>query len=263
MDIISREGADVRFFRLMLVVALSSVAMGQPLRTPRFEVASVKPSARLAGPDYNNQLTISQSGIAARNATLRRLIAEAYGLQIRQVSGPGWLDQNEYDIEARTGEPVGRKEFDLMLRALIADRFQLKHHGEEREMRVYELVVDNGGPKIQPAKDGEAPRSGSGFRFRGDLRRFADLLAVQLSIPIADDPTQPGRAGGPMVPVLDKTGLSGVYDISADLKVELGVDSFTLWQRALREQLGLRMESRRDRVEILVVDDAARVPTTN
>ncbi|HWD98344.1 MAG TPA: TIGR03435 family protein [Bryobacteraceae bacterium] len=251
------------FYRLMFVIALSSAAMGQPSRTRVFEVASVKPSARLAGPDYNNQLTISQSGITARNATLRRLVAEAYGLQVRQISGPGWLDQNEYDLEARTGEPVERKELDLMLRALLADRFQLRQHHEQREMRVYELVVDKGGPKIQPAKNGETPRSGSGFHFRGSLRQFADLLAVQLSIPISDDPAQPARAGGPMVPLLDKTGLTGIYDISADLKPETGLDSFSLWQRILREQLGLRMESRRERVETLVVDEAAKMPAAN
>jgi hypothetical protein len=121
---------------------LISMASGQPARTREFEVASVKASAQLAGPDYNNRFTISRSGITIRNATLRRLIAEAYGLQVRQVSGPGWLDHNEYDIEARTGKPVERQELNLMLRALLATRFQLKQHGEEREMRVYDLVVD-------------------------------------------------------------------------------------------------------------------------
>jgi uncharacterized protein (TIGR03435 family) len=246
-----------------LAILLSSAAAGQPSPARGFEIASVKPAARLAGPDYNNRFTISRSGITARNATLRRLIAEAYELQARQISGPAWLDQNEYDIEARTAEPVERKELDLMLRALLADRFQLRQHREEKEMRVYELLVDQAGPKIEPAKDGVAPPGGNGFHFRGDLRQFADLLAVQFSIPISDDPTKPARAGGPMIPVLDKTGLAGIYDIQADLKPEPGLDSFTLWQRALREQLGLRMESRRERVEILVVDDAARTPTAN
>lgn len=239
------------------------MASGQPARTREFEVASVKASAQLAGPDYNNRFTISRSGITIRNATLRRLIAEAYGLQVRQVSGPGWLDHNEYDIEARTGKPVEGQELNLMLRALLATRFQLKQHGEEREMRVYDLVVDKAGPKIQPAKNGETSRSGSNFHFRGNLRQFADLLAVQFSIPISDDPTQPARAGGPMVPVLDKTGLTGTYDFSADLKPEPGLDSLGLWQRALREQLGLRIESRRERVNILVVDNAAGTPTAN
>ena len=65
------------------------------------------------------------------------------------------------------------------------------------------------------------------------------------------------------MPVLDKTGLPGIYDFIADIRPELGTDSFTLWQRGLREQLGLRLKSRRDSVEVIVVDDAAKVPTEN
>ena len=95
------------------------------------------------------------------------------------------------------------------------------------------------------------------------MRRFADFLAVQFSIPAAVDPAEPARAGGPMFPVLDKTGLAGDYDFTADIRPELGLDSFTLWRRALREQLGLNVESRRERIEILVVDEAAKIPATN
>jgi uncharacterized protein (TIGR03435 family) len=62
---------------------------------------------------------------------------------------------------------------------------------------------------------------------------------------------------------LDRTELPGVYDLTVDVKPELGTDSFTLWQRALREQLGFRIESRRGPVEVVVVDDAAKVPSAN
>lgn len=95
------------------------------------------------------------------------------------------------------------------------------------------------------------------------MRQFADFLAVQFSIPMLDDPSQPGRAGGPAIPVLDRTGISDVFDFAVDVRPELGTDSFTLWQRVLREQLGLRIEARRGPVEVLVVDDAARVPSAN
>lgn len=89
------------------------------------------------------------------------------------------------------------------------------------------------------------------------MRQFADFLAVQFSIPILDDPTQPSRAGARR-PVLDRTELPGVYDLTVGVKPELGMDSFTLWQRAPRKQMGLRIESRRGPVEIVVVDDAVR-----
>src|SRR5215472_5542286 len=67
-----------------------------------FEVASVKASQRTVGPDYNNHIVFQPTGITARNATIRFLVAEAYHLQRRQILGPTWLDQNEYDIEAKT-----------------------------------------------------------------------------------------------------------------------------------------------------------------
>ena len=246
-----------------LALLLVTAAAGQDPGAPSFEIASVKPGQRQVGADYNNQLTVSRTGIAARNATLRHLVAEAYRVQVRQVVGPGWLDQNEYDIQARTGGPVDRDRLDLMLRTLLAERFQLKQHGETREMRAYELVVDKAGPKIHPVGSGETANAAPGFHFHGDMRRFADFLAVQFSIPMLDDPNQPGRAGGQMIPVLDKTGLPGTYDFTAEARPESGTDSFSLWQRTLREQLGLRIESRRGPVEIIVVDDASRVPTEN
>jgi uncharacterized protein (TIGR03435 family) len=151
-----------------------------------------------------------------------------------------------------------------MLRSLLAERFNLREHSETREMRVYELVTDKTGPKIHPAQDGETVNTtGAGFHFHGDLRQFADLLAVQFSIPAPMSPNEPARAGGPLIPVVDKTGLPGTYDFSVDIRPELGTDLFTLWQRALRDQLGLGVESRKSSVTIVVVDDAARMPTEN
>ena len=246
-----------------LLFLLSSAASGQTPGTPAFEVASVKPSQHQVGPDYNNQFTILPSGITARNATLRRLVSEAYGMQMRQVVGPGWLDQNEYEIEARIGNQANREQLDLMLRTLLAERFNLKQHRETREMQVYELLADKGGTTLHLVKSGETARAGAGFHFHGDMRQFADFLAVQFSIPILDDPTQPGRGGGPAIPVLDRTGLPGVYEFAVGVKPELGTDSFTLWQRALREQTELRIESRRGTVEVVVVDGVARVPSAN
>jgi uncharacterized protein (TIGR03435 family) len=88
---------------LGLSFVLSSPVGGQAPGALTFDVASVKPSQRHVGPDYNNQLALSPSGVTARNATLRLLVSQAYRLQVRQVLGPSWLDENEYDIEARAG----------------------------------------------------------------------------------------------------------------------------------------------------------------
>jgi uncharacterized protein (TIGR03435 family) len=255
----------MRSLPLLISLAISSsLALGQaPTAASPFDVASVRPSRHAVGPDYNNQLTYSPTGITARNVTLKRLLAEAYHLQMNQVLGPNWLDQNEYDVEAKAEAAGTKEQMAPMLRNLVAERFNLKQHTEMREMRVYELVVDNSGPKIRPLNDGETVKAGAGFHFHGDMRQLADLLAVQLSIPAADNPAEPVRASATLIPVVDKTGLPGIFDFSVDIHPELGTDMFTAWRRALQEQLGLRIESRRENVAILVVDEAARIPTEN
>jgi uncharacterized protein (TIGR03435 family) len=223
----------------------------------------VKPSQHFVGPDYNNQLTYSPTGITARNVTLQRLVAEAYHLQLNQILGPSWLDKNEYDVGAKAAGVGTRVQMALMLRSLVAERFKLIQHSEMREMRVYEMVIGKSGSKIRPMSDGETATARAGFHFHGDLRQFADLLAVQLSIPASDNPGEPVRASASPISVLDKTGLPGIFDFSVDIHPELGTDMFTLWQRALEDQLGLRIESRKENVTVLVVDQAARIPTEN
>jgi uncharacterized protein (TIGR03435 family) len=248
------------FFIFLNAVAF---ARSQPPASS-FETASVRPSQHEVGPDYNNQITYSPAGFNGKNVTLKRLIAEAWHCQMNQVVGPAWLDHNEYDIAARAFEGATSEQIRLMLRALLVDRFHLKQHSESKLMRVYELEIGKNGPRIKPVQDGsDAPSSGPGLRFRGDMRQFADFLAVQFTIPAPENPGVPVKAGGPAIPVLDKTGLQGIYDFSVDLPPELGTDILTAWKRALGDQLGLKLESRMDIVAVVVVDDASRIPTEN
>jgi uncharacterized protein (TIGR03435 family) len=260
---------SMRLNRVLIAISLAAaaaLAQGQAGQ-PAFDAISVRPSGSTVGPDYNNQISWTPTGLTARNATLRRLVADAWNLQLDQVIGPPWLDRNEYDILARSGEGATREQRALMLQGLLAERFNLRQHAETRSMRVYALTAGKSGPKIkpagsQPAADAEQ-HAGPGFHFHGDMRQFADLLAVQFSIPAVQDPSTPVRAGGPAIPVLDETGLEGIYDFSVDIHPEPGTDSFTAWQRALDEQLGLRIESRKGDVPVRVVDDALKVPNPN
>ncbi len=130
-------------------------------------------------------------------------------------------------------------------------------------MRVLELVIDKTGPKIQLARADDKPVSGRGSHFHGDMHQLADLIAVQLTVPAPTDPISPAIAGGSQVPVLDKTGLTGIYDFDLNFKPELGTDGFTMWQRVLQNQLGLKLNLRRGEVPVIVVEDALRIPTGN
>lgn len=238
---------------------LAAVAFAQT-----FDVASVKPSPRAVGKDNRGALVFEPTRVATRNISLKALIVEAYRVQPFQVTGgAGWLDLDEFDIDARAANASTRAQFDAMLQALLAERFHLVLHRETKELRVYMLLVDKGGPKLHPTT-GEPRPSTSPQNFHGDMRQFANLISIQLSIPTIDDPTRPAIASGPPVPVVDKTGIEGNYDISVDLPPrDLGGDSFTRWQRALQDQLGLKLENQKAPVEVLVVERADRVPSGN
>ncbi len=249
----------MRALPLLLCLTLpAAITLGQA-----FEVASVRPSQHPAGPDYNNQIVYTPAGFTARNTTLKRLIAEAWRLQLSQVIGPSWLSKNEYDIEARIPQGAASDQRALMLKSLLADRFGLKMHSESRPMRAYALVVAQGGPKIHPVSPGTAAAVRPGSHFRGDMRQFADLLAVQFSIPASSDPRVPSIGLGPQIPVLNETGLEGTYEFSIDIKPELNTDGFTAWSRVLEDQLGLKVENRKGSVKVLVVDNASMMPTEN
>jgi uncharacterized protein (TIGR03435 family) len=247
---------------LLALIFLAHAAFGQAEGAAAFAVASVKASPRIAGRDARGRIVATGSGMSARNVSLKDLVVEAYHREPYQVSGPGWFDSNEYDIDAKADGPAGREELRAMLRRLLADRFQMKVHTEAKDARVYALVVDKNGPKIRAMKEGEAPAaSGGGRRFHGEMREFANLLSIQLSIPPISDPTRPSIATGPPVPVIDRTGLAGVFDFGVEFQPES--DMFVTWQRILQDQLGLKLENRREKVEYLVVDEAVRVPTAN
>jgi uncharacterized protein (TIGR03435 family) len=236
------------FITGLLFACLSCVAFGQA-----FDVASVKVSQRQVGKDDQGEVATGPAGLSGRNVTLKSLIVEAYGLQPHQVfGGPAWLDSSEYDVEAKAGAPASKEQLDLMLRGMLAERFRLAFHREMKELQVYELVTDKNGPRLRAAAEGMS------------MRQLANLISIRLTIPaVSNNPSKPSIASGPLVPVLDKTGLEGTYDITVDLRLEPGADSFTLWQRFLQDRLGLKLESRKEKMEVLVVDSAAKTPTSN
>ncbi|HEY4837073.1 MAG TPA: TIGR03435 family protein [Candidatus Acidoferrales bacterium] len=245
--------------------------------SPKFEyeVASIKPNKSNGQGSYG--ITTAPDGLTVTNTPLIMLIQSAYGIfnRDRIVAAPGWVDTERYDVAAKIEASViddlqklnpsqissARNQ---MLQALLADRFMLALHRETRELPVYSLVVAKNGPKIHQSKtdDVVAGSNGRGGRAPGmtakngsikghsvTLGSFADFLAAQLSRP-----------------VLDRTGLTSLYDLdlqwtpddnelqSPPGSAPNGPAIFT----AIQEQLGLKLESGKGPVEVIVIDHIER-----
>lgn len=245
-----------------LALFVSSIVIGQT-----FEVASVKPST----PQERDISLLTYPGgrITVRNFTLKQLIEQAYGVQRFQVSGPAWIDVDRYSIEARppAGSESSRfspadpktpppKEELLMLRALLADRFQLKLHRATKEGAVYSLVAGNKGPNLQPAKNTkDRPWVGNGFESDPDGQRRIYYIAGQnASMPLLAE-----RLGSFLRrPVNDDTRLTGSFDFKFTYEED---ETFGSIVTAI-QSLGLKLESRKGAVETLIVDHAEK-PSAN
>lgn len=224
-----------------------AIVFGQALSTPPgFEVASIRPSTPGSS---GGGVTPGQDGLTARNVTLLFCIRIAYEVQEDQVSGPGWMNSEQYDISAKAGAPVGQDQLRLMFQTLLADRFKLALHREARLRSVYTLVVGKDGAKLH-----EASGDGGG----GTTAEVGHLAFNGASMPaLVRRLSQQLHA-----PVSDMTGLKGLYDFTLDWQQDESVPGASIFT-AVQEQLGLRLEAKKAPVEILIIDHADKVPTAN
>lgn len=235
---------------------------------PTFDVAAIRPMSY--GDDARSHISNSPrtSEFKAVNVTLRALLEVAYSIpETQMLRGPAWAATDKFDLEARSdaefdgqlaalsverGKEVKRQ----MLQALLADRFKLRAHAEKREMPIFALVIAKGGPKLIATSVSAAALSGG--RGRISIKGGDDaltILAFELSWRL-------GR------PVIDQTGLKGRYELtlnwteddepSTASNASGGPSLFT----AIQEQLGLKLESTKGPVPILVIDHAER-PSAN
>jgi uncharacterized protein (TIGR03435 family) len=238
----------------LLVAIVAALPTAHAQSASRFEVASVRTNRRLAcsGPW---DLSATHGKVNAANAPLLRIISRAFNLTDDRVSGPAWLDSQCYDIiaKARSGTP----DSDLMpmLRTLLAERFHLVARLQPEERTVSVLVVDKGGSKLRPyGDDTGAPPSNTGGRILFMARHLPDLCE------------RLGKVTGR--PVIDKTGLTGDYMIVLSY-LPLGSynpdpsDPATDIVSAVRDQLGLHLESQRAVVDVLKIESVEKVPTRN
>jgi uncharacterized protein (TIGR03435 family) len=234
-------------------------------QAPAFDVASVKVSGAARANDktaLKERIAVEPNALTMTSVRLITCIAWAYGVDEYQVSGPGWLESERYDIVARADGPVPGEELRQILRTLLKERFRLEMHSEQKDLPVYALLPGKGGAKLQAAQgDGKPTLSidgGSMVFHNYSLADWAKWASV-------------GRAFGLDRPVVDNTALAGRYNFSMkladsgkELKTSLreGQQDPAIYRDALRA-LGLRLELRKGPRQVIVVDHAGKVPTGN
>jgi uncharacterized protein (TIGR03435 family) len=230
-------------------------------KSPKFDVASIKPAV---GGGVRPEVKTSPGSLTMRNQTLLFMVQWAYDTPPFQIQAPDWLNDDRFDVLAKAENGGDDAKLRLMLRALLAERFGLKAHPEQKEMQIYGLSLAKGGPKFQESTDDGPPEFVNGGG-RGTLlahRVTMKDLAAQISDPLRR-------------PVIDETGLKGHYEIRIDVTAymqsagggdghgEGQIDVMSVLFTALQQQLGVKLDSKKEDVDILVIDHAEKAPTEN
>jgi bla regulator protein blaR1 len=237
------------------MVAACGTAYAQ---TAVFEAASIK----LGDPASPETSTHFSAGmVRIKGMTLKGLINYAYDLEDYQITGgPKWVDRDRYDITAKleleAGKAPAGREADMRMkaatRAMLAESFQLAFHEETKPASGYVLVVAKGGLKLKPMEKSVGMSTSSG-RGRMTVKGAGmESIATSLSAELR-------------MPVVNETAVPGVYEFKLEYAPEGSAEAsspdkpmrpslFT----ALQETLGLKLESRKVSVKLLVIDKAEK-----
>ncbi|HVW09388.1 MAG TPA: TIGR03435 family protein [Bryobacteraceae bacterium] len=257
-----RKGQLISAYLIAIVALAAATAFAQ---SPEFDVASIRPMTDENGVRTHIYNSPHNSEFRAVNVTLTALLEVAYDIpDLRMLNGPEWARTEKFDLQAKSDARLdralaalsveqGKEEKRRMLRALLAGRFNVRTHTEEREMPVLALRIAKGGAKLRPTDTAEVGLSGG--RGRISIAGGNDALAVlayELSWRLDR-------------PVIDQTGLKGRYAFTLNWSEDetsslssAGPSLFT----ALEEQLGLKLEAARGPVTFLVIDHAEK-PSAN
>ncbi len=241
-----------------LMTAFAYGALGQ-----EFEVVSVKPNTSGSG---GSHLSSDRAMLTGTNLSLKNLILMAYQIKDYQLEGPEWLASERFDIAARFPQalPADPVKYDAalgaMMQKMLAGRFRLAIHRDQKIFAVYGLVVGRKGIKFKAVADTGSSSKSNNTHYTGrgvSMSQFAEFLGRRMDLP-----------------VLDMTGLQGVYELTLNWVPEAresgdgkgaaaDTPSGPSLLDALTEQLGLKLENRKAPLEIVVVDHADRVPVEN
>ncbi len=215
-----------------------------------FDAASVKPRPQ-GGPGTMMRETTGR--IDYVGIPLMAVIARAYDVNGVQVAAPAWVSSDGFEIRATFPANTPPEQFRTMLQTLLADRFHMTVHHEQRELSAYVLAVTKGGLKMKAHPDARlsfnTPADAAGRHIVGTVTMSA--LAQILSYVV----------GGPVV---DQTAIDGIYDISLDFSRDpnAAVDAPSIYS-ALQDRLGLKLESKKAPFDVIVVDRIDKAPTGN
>jgi len=257
-----------------MITFISLAARGQiATPSPAFEVASIrlnKTGIRGGSMDFPK----GGERFTATNMPFGALVLVAYNITVRQLSGPAEFLSEKYDIAAKAEHAVSPDEMLRMLQALLADRFKLVVRYETKEVPIYALTTGKGGPKLHHSDPSEraaaAPRTPS--RAVGTESRSGYIFKNESMSDFAWALSRMARIGDRVV--VDNTGLEGNYDFDLtfgrDNASSAGADGREPATRledpsifsALREQLGLKLVSKKAPVEFLIIDHLER-PSEN
>jgi uncharacterized protein (TIGR03435 family) len=226
---------------------------------PAFEVASVKVSNSV---DYRGSFHLEDGRISMHNYAMVAIIQYAYHINFDRIAGPDSLFTQYYDIDATFAPGADGEAVRLMTQKLLAERFKLALHHDRSPTPVYALVVGKKTPKLRAAAEDAQPKcepKGSQLTCRypkTTVAEFAQEIPHWLS--------QHWLA----YPVVDQTGIDGVYDISLTFTMTNHAEDtveppgLSLFD-ALQEQLGLKLEQRKAPFDRIVIDHVERVPVAN
>jgi uncharacterized protein (TIGR03435 family) len=257
-----------------------------------FEVASVKPHAPNADEPFGGIEILPGGRLIATGLPLRELVRFAYGLQAFQIDGgEEWISSTRFDVSAKASDgATGARQMRLMLRSLLQERFKLRVRSETRTLAVYELLKTSRdgrlGPQLKPSAidcssvldgreifdmspvDGNAECRPGGKSVFGPGGATIVLVRKGMTMPLLARllSSSAGRT------VIDRTGLAGTYDLELSysppvafyatreqgIKVANDQGGGTPIFTAVREQLGLTLESARGPSEVLIIESAAR-----
>ena len=232
--------------RILIAAFLPAIAFSQ---APAFEVASIRPASPSA--ERGGRAGASGNRVTLTNTTLKNALARAYQVKFaNQVEGPMWITTERYDIAAKAPDNTPASQIPAMLRALLIERFNLALHQETRPLPGYALSLRGGTLKIRKASsdnpDGFAVTDGRREAKRVSMPSFAQFLSLTLQ-----------------APVIDSTGLDGFYSFPYEYSREETLRDSAPSIFTIVDELGLKLESRKVRLEIIVVDGGNKTPAEN